>query len=351
MHQEKNLKALTEPVVSDIYIICVPTPFHEENSQFKNPKPDLSFVKDVVKKLKDIIKPEDTVILESTSPIGTTEYIAEELNSILPKDKKIYVGYCPERVLPGNILKELIENDRIIGGINTECSERISEFYNGFVEGKVYKTDSKTAEMCKLIENSYRDTNIAFANEISLIADKLDIDPWNLIRLANKHPRVNILTPGIGVGGHCIAVDPWFLIDKDSDQSVLIKTARQRNLYKTNWILEQCKNKINQLKKEKNKKLKVIVLGLSYKPNIDDLRESPALEIFEKLKKEDIHLEAIEPNIKSCKKRKIYDAAHDFSNADLMIALVPHSEFSESNFINRLNSKINLDFCGLLANF
>ena len=345
---EKKLVASSSPVTCDVYIICVPTPFHNEKNNAGNPKPNLEYVNDVVYSLKSLVKSGDIVILESTSPIGTTEYIYNELKEVLNYGEDIYVGYCPERVLPGNILYELVENDRIIGGINNASTKKVSEFYKNFVNGSIFETNSKTAEMCKLVENSYRDTNIAFANEISLIANELEIDEWELIMLANKHPRVNILNPGIGVGGHCIAVDPWFLVDKNPEESILIKSARERNLSKTDWVIKKCREKITEISVEKGKCPKVIVLGLAYKPDIDDLRESPALNIFNELLRDNIKLEAIEPNIARSEKDKIFDINHNFDDADLVISLVPHSLFKRDKFLKKILSHDYLDFCGLI---
>jgi UDP-N-acetyl-D-mannosaminuronic acid dehydrogenase len=316
-----NLKAYNTPKKADIFIISVPTPLNEN-------KPDISYVLDAVETIIPYLQENNIVLLESTSPIGTTGKIAQIINQ---KKKNIYVGYCPERVLPGNILYELIYNDRVIGGVDKISSEKIYNFYKTFVKGKIYKTISKVAELVKLAENSFRDVNIAFANELSLICDENEIDVNEVISLANKHPRVNILNPGIGVGGHCIAIDPWFIV-ANSQYAKLIKKAREVNIYKTQWIIE----KIKRVAKEK-KAQTITCLGIAYKPDIDDLRESPAVMIINELKKE-YEIFVVEPNITN------YDnliSLEEGLEKDLVVLLVGHREFKN------LKAKNIIDFAGV----
>ncbi|RAZ53212.1 nucleotide sugar dehydrogenase, partial [Campylobacter hyointestinalis] len=269
------------------------------------------------------------IILESTSPVGTTDMIANILKDNKINIDKVFIAHCPERVLPGHIMKELVQNDRIVGGITKEATEKTALFYKTFVKGEVLKTDAKTAEMSKLVENSFRDVNIAFANELSLICDKLNIDVWELIKLANKHPRVNILTPGCGVGGHCIAVDPWFICSNVPEYSKLIKTARLVNDSKPKYVISKIKEKIKDIKNPK-----IACLGLAFKPNIDDLRESPAVLITEELSQiPNSQIYAVEPNIKSLPKQLNKDNIHLTSldialkDCDVIVSLVKHNEF------------------------
>ena len=301
------LKATTKPESADAFFITVPTPF-----KGKNFKPDLSFIISACKSISSKLKAGNIVVLESTSPVGTTEKISEWLAKARPdltfphthgKKSNIRIAYCPERVLPGKILHELVHNDRIIGGMTSKCSDITSKIYKLFVKGKLDYTNPRTAEMSKLTENSFRDVNIAFANELSIICDKLDINVWDLIKIANLHPRVNILQPGPGVGGHCIAIDPWFIVNKNSVDARLIRLARQINDQKSKWVVNKVKLEVaNYLKENPAKKLKDVTIGcygISYKPNIDDLRESPALKITQKIAKQHPgKVIVFEPNIK-----------------------------------------------------
>ena len=246
-----QLKAFTKIQKSDVYMICVPTPFIINGDL---PKPNIDFVLSAAKSIASFVKSGDSVILESTSPVGTTEKVKQILIESGAKLKGVKIAYCPERVLPGKIMTELVENDRIIGGLTPECSKDIANFYRSFVRGEVIETDAKTAEMCKLTENSFRDLNIAFANELSMLCDNQKVNVWNLISLANRHPRVNILQPGAGVGGHCIAVDPWFIISQDVKNTKLIRRARDVNNYKTNWVLEKIKSAAKSYEKTKGVK-------------------------------------------------------------------------------------------------
>lgn len=273
------LHASTSPTTADVFILCVPTPF--KNSH----KPDLKYVESATKSIASYIEPGNIVILESTSPVGTTEKIANWIKEHRPDlnvngfgSNQVYIAHCPERVLPGKILKELVSNDRIIGGINDNSTEKTAKFYQKFVKGELLKTNARTAEMSKLTENSFRDVNIAFANELSLICDDLNIDVWELINLANHHPRVNILKPGPGVGGHCIAVDPWFIVDAAPDKAKLIHTARNVNDSKPHYVVEKVREATKHIDHPT-----IACLGLSFKANVDDLRESPAIEIVKQL--------------------------------------------------------------------
>lgn len=265
------LKASTTPEISDAYFMVVPTPFKG------NHEPDISYVEAATRSVLPYLKEGDLYVIESTSPVGTTEKMQSLIFSERPELKdKIYIAYCPERVLPGNVIYELVHNDRVIGGINPESTDKAIEFYSQFVQGTLHKTNCKTAEMCKLTENSSRDVQIAFANELSLICDKAGINVWELIELANKHPRVNILQPGAGVGGHCIAVDPYFITADFPYESQLISKAREINNYKSFWCAEKVHNAILKFELEHHRKPIVAMMGLAFKPNIDDLRESPA---------------------------------------------------------------------------
>lgn len=342
---DKNqLVASTEPKIADIYMICVPTPFHRDESP---PSPNIELVLDAAKMISKLLKPNDIVILESTSPVGTTEKIVDLFTAAGVDITKINIAYCPERVLPGNIIEELIKNDRIVGGYTPSCTETVTKFYETFVQGAVFKTDHKTAEMCKLTENSFRDVNIAFANELSILCDNLDIDVWKLISLANMHPRVDILQPGTGVGGHCIAVDPWFIVSKDNKNSNLIRTAREVNNSKTDWVIKKIKTLITIFEDSQQRKPNIACLGLSFKPNIDDLRESPARKIVEKLLDDGIKPMVVEPNIEKYKKSHLTDLNKAIKNADMIFILVNHKQFSELKSISNNNI---YDFCGALKN-
>ena len=319
----KNLlKADTKPQEGDVFIITVPTPFKE------NKEPDLQYVRSAIEKILPYLEKGNLVIIESTCPVGTTEkmysWIIQERRDL---KEEIYMAYCPERVLPGKILYELEYNDRVIGGINPESSQKAAKFYKIFVRGELHLTNAKTAEMCKLVENAYRDVNIAFANELSIIADREGINVWELIDLANRHPRVNILKPGVGVGGHCIAVDPWFIITKHPDIAKLMRVAREVNLYKTQWVIEKIKKKLEEISPQDPKKPLIALLGLTYKPDVDDLRESPALYITKKLMEEGYHIVAVEPNIEFLEGVPLVSLEKAIEKAQLLVLLVPHREF------------------------
>jgi UDP-N-acetyl-D-mannosaminuronic acid dehydrogenase len=333
--ESKNLIASTTPNYADVFIIAVPTPFHAGFI------PNIDYVIDATKAIAPFIKDNNLIILESTSPIGTTEKIAEVLKGEHINIDNIHIAHCPERVLPGHIMRELVENDRIVGGITKQATTLAADFYREFVKGSVLETTAKTAEMAKLTENSFRDSNIAFANELSVLCDTFDIDVWELIELANKHPRVNILQPGCGVGGHCIAVDPWFIVHAGGSDAKMIRTAREVNTYKTKWVIEKIKNKALEFERDNNKKPKLACMGLAFKPDIDDLRESPALQITQALINDGLDILAVEPNIKKHKSFEVVDYNQAIETADIVVFLVKHKEFIDVKVDNYL------DFCGV----
>lgn len=335
-----NLKAFTKIHEADIYMICVPTPFHK-NSDL--PTPNTNFIKDAIKSILPCIKNGDMIILESTSPVGTSDMINEQLFKEGLDHLEVSIAYCPERVLPGNIMKELVYNARVIGGINDSSTKAAANFYKTFVIGDILQTDARTAEMCKLTENSFRDVNIAFANELSIICDKNRVDVWELIRLANQHPRVEILQPGTGVGGHCIAVDPWFIASQDPENSNIIKTAREVNDSKPLWVVD----KIMNIAESSNTK-KIACLGLAFKPNIDDLRESPSVEVVNSLINKGFEVSCVEPNISQHSHFNLIDLDKALDQFDVIAILVKHREFVDMDILRILTNKNALDFCGIL---
>jgi UDP-N-acetyl-D-mannosaminuronic acid dehydrogenase len=339
------LRASTVPEPSDIYMICVPTPFDQKDGLRL---PNMDYVFNAVDNLAPFIKPGHSVILESTSPVGTTQKIAEKLSERGINVGEIFIAYCPERVLPGKIMIELSENDRVVGGITLEATSHIAGFYRNFVKGSVMETDAKTAEMCKLTENSYRDTNIAFANELSVLCDQQGIDVWKLIDLANRHPRVNILQPGVGVGGHCIAVDPWFIVAQDQENSRLIQAAREVNDLKPKWVEEKIMGTIDSFIRHNHKMPVVAILGLSFKPDIDDLRGSPALQVAKALKDRGYNIVTVEPNIDNYIELSLVDLNEVVNQADIFAIMVKHKQFITSNFRSRLMNANVLDFCGAM---
>ena len=335
------LKASTTPVVSDAYFIVVPTPFKG------NHEPDISYVQAATEAVIPFLKEGDLYVIESTSPVGTTDKMEALIFEKRPELKgKIFIAYCPERVLPGNVIYELVHNDRVIGGINPESTEKAMEFYGQFVQGTLHKTNAKTAEMCKLTENSSRDVQIAFANELSLICDKAGINVWELIALANKHPRVNILWPGCGVGGHCIAVDPYFLTADFPVESQLIAKAREINNYKSFWCAERVQNEMLKFELKTGRKPVVAMMGLAFKPNIDDLRESPAKHIVAKVMEScnNADILVVEPNVPEHKVYKLTNYQEAFDKADIVVYLVAHNEFKT---LPKDPNKVLLDFCGI----
>lgn len=336
--KEGYLKANTIPVEVDVYLIAVPTPFKGDH------EPDISYVESAIRALLPTLKEGALVIIESTSPVGTTEKMEQVIFSERPELKgKIFMAYCPERVLPGNVIYELEYNDRAIGGVNTASTEKAIRFYKHFVKGELHKTNAKTAEMCKLVENSSRDVQIAFANELSMICDDAEINVWELINLANKHPRVNILQPGTGVGGHCIAVDPWFIVSEFPKQAKIIRAAREINNYKTEWVIEKVKNTALQFKIDNGRDANIACMGLTFKPNIDDLRESPALLVTKTLISNDFDVMAVEPNVESHENIEIFTIEKALEQADIFVFLVAHNEFKKL-----VTSKQNLDFCNII---
>ena len=335
-------KASTKASSADVYLIVVPTPFKG------NHEPDISFVEAATKGIRPLLKKGDLYIIESTSPIGTTDKMQKLIFASRPElEGHIHIAYCPERVLPGNVMHELVENDRVIGGVDEASTQKALSFYRKYVNGELHGTNARTAEMCKLVENSSRDVQIAFANELSLICDKADINVWELINLANKHPRVNILQPGCGVGGHCIAVDPYFIVSDYPMESKIISTAREVNNYKSFWCAEKIQNKKLQFELKHGRKPKTAIMGLAFKPNIDDLRESPAKYIAQKVLQNSNNEEhfIVEPNIESHSIYKLTEYTEAIDKADIIVFLVAHEEF-KTLVIDE--DKVVLDFCGIL---
>lgn len=336
-----KLHASTMPETSDAYFMVVPTPFKG------NHEPDVSYVEAATRAVIPFLKEGDLYVIESTSPIGTTEKMAEIIFSERPElEGKIFIAYCPERVLPGNVIYELVHNDRVIGGLNPESTDKAIEFYSQFVKGTLHKTNARTAEMCKLTENSSRDVQIAFANELSVICDKAGINVWELIALANKHPRVNILQPGCGVGGHCIAVDPYFITADFPAESKLIADAREINNYKAFWCAEKVKNAMLEFELKHHRKPVVAMMGLAFKPNIDDLRESPAKQIVSKVMQScnNADILVVEPNVKEHNVFKLTDYKDAYDNADIVVFLTAHDQFKNLSWSD---DKVILDFCGI----
>ena len=336
-----SFKAATQASAANVYLIVVPTPFKG------NHEPDISFVEAATKGIIPLFKKGELYIIESTSPIGTTQKMQELIYASSPElEEKIFMAYCPERVLPGNVMYELVHNDRVIGGIDDASTKKAVAFYAKYVKGELHATNARTAEMCKLVENSSRDVQIAFANELSLICDKADINVWELISLANKHPRVNILQPGCGVGGHCIAVDPYFIVSDYPMESKIIGTAREVNNYKSFWCADKIQNEKLQLVLKHGRKPKTALMGLEFKPNIDDLRESPAKYIAQKVlqsSNNEMHI-IVEPNIEKHNTFKLTEYKTAALEADIIALLVAHDEFKSLSFDS---NKVILDFCGI----
>lgn len=344
-----RLKASLTPEPADAFLIAVPTPFKGDDHT-----PDLSYIESAVKTIAPALTRGNVVILESTSPVGATEQMVEWLSAARPDLKfpsseqdtefDIYVAYCPERVLPGQVIRELVENDRTIGGLTPECAKKAAEVYKIFVKGDLVETNARTAEMTKLTENAFRDVNIAFANELSLICDRLNINVWELIALANRHPRVNILNPGAGVGGHCIAVDPWFIVNKTPDLARMVNTAREVNDNKPKWVVSKIEEAVAKLG-DLGRKPKVALLGLAFKPDIDDLRESPAIEIAQLVGENDqVELLLVESNVhelpKKIQKGELVQLEEALKSADVVAILVGHKQFKEQDF-GSLNNVID----------
>ena len=336
------LIADTKPISAKTYLIVVPTPFKAKN------EPDISFVEAATKSIIPLLKEDDLYIIESTSPIGTTVKMVNLIYEARPELKgKLNAAYCPERVLPGNVMYELVHNDRVIGGVDEKSTTKAIDFYKQFIKGELHETNARTAEMCKLVENSSRDVQIAFANELSLICDKADINVWELIKLANKHPRVNILQPGCGVGGHCIAVDPYFIVADYPMESKIIGTAREVNNYKSFWCAEKVQSSKLEFELKHGRKPRIAIMGLAFKPNIDDLRESPAKYIAQKVLQNANNEEyfIVEPNIQSHKIFKLTNYKTASDKADIVVFLVAHKEFKT---LKLPKDKVVLDFCGIM---
>ena len=332
------LKASTAVDTADVYLIAVPTPFKGDH------EPDLKYVESATKMIIPNLKEGNLFILESTSPVGATDKMAKIIFEERPELKgKINIAYCPERVLPGNVIYELEHNDRVIGGLDKKSTTAAQNFYRHFVKGELHATNAKTAEMCKLVENSSRDVSIAFANELSIICDKAEINVWELIHLANKHPRVNILQPGTGVGGHCIAVDPWFIVSEFEKEAIIIRNAREINNYKTEWVIEKIKSSALQFELDNNRKPNIALMGLAFKPDIDDLRESPALLVADTLLSDGkYNLLLVEPNLEDSLKYDLTDYRELNGRADIVAYLVAHNQFKGLEFDCTV-----LDFCGI----
>lgn len=336
-----KFKAYIAPQECDAYFMVVPTPFKGDH------EPDVSYVEAATRAVLPLLKEGDLYVIESTSPVGTTEMMANIIFTERPELKdKIYIAYCPERVLPGNVIYELVHNDRVIGGLNPESTDKAIEFYSQFVQGELHKTNSRTAEMCKLTENSSRDVQIAFANELSLICDRAGINVWELINLANKHPRVNILQPGCGVGGHCIAVDPYFITADYPAESKIIASARQINNYKSFWCAEKVKSTMLEFELKNKRKPVVAMMGLAFKPNIDDLRESPSKTIVGKVMQmcNNAEILIVEPNVEEHNTFKLTNYQEAFDKADIVVMLTAHDQFKTLPYNE---NKVILDFCGI----
>jgi UDP-N-acetyl-D-mannosaminuronic acid dehydrogenase len=345
MHKEVvaagSLQATNTPVTSDAYFMVVPTPFKGDH------QPDVSYVEAATRSVIPYLKAGDLYVIESTSPVGTTEAMADIIYAERPDLRgKLYIAYCPERVLPGNVIYELVHNDRVIGGIDEASTKKAIEFYNQFVTGELHPTNCRTAEMCKLTENSSRDVQIAFANELSLICDKAGINVWDLIRLANKHPRVNILQPGCGVGGHCIAVDPYFITAAYPEEARIIAQAREINNGKADWCAQKIINAILKFRLDNNRVPVVALMGVAFKPDIDDLRESPARHIIDQVFDAETGAEllVVEPNVKEHAKYTLTPTDEAYKRADIVAFLTAHTPFRSLPYCE---DKVTLDFCGI----
>src|SRR5688572_6699746 len=336
--ETRRLEVHATPAAADVFLLCVPTPIAPGHA------PDLSYVESAARSLAPVLRPGNLVVLESTSPPGTTERLAE----LVSQEARLGPGqlcfaHAPERVLPGQILREVVQNDRIVGGVDAASGEACAAFYRTFVSGEVFITSARMAETVKLVENAYRDVNIAFANELSVLADELKLDVWDLIELANRHPRVNILRPGPGVGGHCIAVDPWFLVHAAPHATALIRQARNVNSAKPAWVVERVRRRAERLKNPR-----IACLGLSYKPDIDDLRESPALAVVRALAAgAEYDLRVVEPHLARHPELELMSLEQALDGADIVVFLVAHRAFKAIP-PNLLSEKIIIDTCGAL---
>ena len=339
--KNKSFSAETEPSEAEVFIISVPTPHYlgKDNIYF----PDISNIIDAINSILPLLKKNDLIILESTSPVGTTETISKLISENTPfKNNEIHIAYCPERVLPGNIFNELKNNDRVIGGLNKESSNKAKDLYSNICDGEFFITNTSTAEMVKLSENAFRDVNIAFANELSIVCDSINVNVNELIKLSNKHPRVNILNPGCGVGGHCIAIDPWFIASQFPNKTPLIQKARDVNTNKTLWVLSKIKKLIKNFVEKKGFSPAIGCLGLTYKPNIDDIRESPALKITQNLISEGFQVLVADPNLKEHLDIELINFNLVLEKSDLVFILVAHKEFE----LIHLNNQNIFNFSG-----
>jgi UDP-N-acetyl-D-mannosaminuronic acid dehydrogenase len=341
------LSAQLTPAPADVFLIAVPTPFRSgtgDSAQSGIPQPNIDYVLAAARAIAPVLQPGNLVLLESTSPVGTTEQVAhviEELSGL--NTEQLHIAYCPERVLPGRILQELLSNDRVIGGLTPAAAEAGEAFYATFCQGRLLTTTARTAELVKLTENSFRDVNIAFANELSLVCDRLGINVREMIRLANHHPRVNVLQPGCGVGGHCIAVDPWFIAAEAPDCTPLIQTARRVNDGKSRWVIEQVQARAAALEDQLGRPARIGCLGLAFKPDVDDLRESPALHITIELLMAGLEVLACEPNLHDHPTIKLHSLEQVLADADLLVFLVAHTPFRSLDLIGRTV----FDLCGV----
>ena len=349
--QSGRFRVSTKPAAADVHIICVPTPLQDVSEGI--PQPDLEHVKAAARALAPLLSKGNLVVLESTCSVGTTEKLHAWLKQDAVPVDAVDIAYCPERVFPGSIFKELVENDRIVGGLTSQATQRAQAFYQQFVQGRVYTTSSRTAEMVKLAENSYRDVNIAFANELSMLCHNAGVNTWELIELANCHPRVQILQPGVGVGGHCIAIDPWFLAAVQPEHAVLVRAARMVNNAKANWTVEQILQSAQAWQAKWEKPPIIACLGLTFKPNVDDTRESPALEIVQQLHAHDLQLMPADPHLKETQAQQhnlqLFSWEEAVQKADILCMLVAHRAFQPLiNLRQHTAASLVLDFCGAL---
>jgi UDP-N-acetyl-D-mannosaminuronic acid dehydrogenase len=340
--QSGNLTASLKPDFSDIFIITVPTPVDAENN------PDITYVIEAAEAIVPYVKEGNYIILESTSPIGTTEKLVDLYKQKGIATDELHFAYSPERVLPGQTMRELVENDRIVGGITKEAALHVALFYESFVQGEVIITNSRTAEMSKLTENACRDVNIAFANELSILCDRFGIDVWELISLANRHPRINILKPGSGVGGHCIAIDPWFIVAEGKEDARIIRTAREINNNKPHWVIKKVEQAAAEFQKANKKEPVIACMGVAFKPNIDDLRESPSLYIVNQLLGKGLNLLVAEPNIESHKHLRLTEYTAAINQSDIIVFLVAHKEFKNADIPK---GKVLIDICGVRSKY
>lgn len=336
-----KLSVSTDVRLSDVYVICVPTPVEFFNG---TSKPNLEYVHSAINKIVPLLKEEDLLIIESTCPVGTTNEIANRIAQSRSDIKNLYIAYCPERILPGNALVELVKNNRVVGGIDEQSALKAKRFYQMFVSGSIIITNAQTAEMCKIVENAYRDVNIAFSNEISMISPELNVNIHELIDLANMHPRVSILQPGVGVGGHCLPVDPWFLIDQTTSDATLMRTARNVNLYKTEWTRQNIETTIGQVKESLGRPPKIAVLGVTYKADTEDCRESPAMEICKSIAAKNEFVRVVDPHADQKDQLEFVDLDDAVDTCDIFILLVPHKEFRQSRYL-KARSKDIYSFC------